>query len=60
MMDAPYKCLICGERPKLDDDGANIDDVYFYQRIDGKLQLAKEIVLHQPMYAVHAHCNDRL
>ena len=55
-MDAPYRCLICGERPKLDDEGYNLDVVYFYQRIDGKLQLAKDLVLHQPVYAAHAEC----
>jgi hypothetical protein len=55
-MEHPAKCLICGKHPMLDDDGAHLEEVYVYQRIDGKLQLAKEIVLHQPLYFIHAEC----
>ena len=56
MKDHPSKCLICGQHPKLDDDGTHVEEVYAYQRIEGKLRVATEIVLHQPMYFAHAEC----
>lgn len=52
----PSPCILCREYPKLNDDGSYVEDVYVYQRIDGKLQLATNIVLHVPMYFAHAEC----
>lgn len=55
-MTPPFKCVLCGKPPKLDDEGAFLEECYWYQRIDGKLQLAKDIVLHKLMYLAHAEC----
>jgi hypothetical protein len=56
MNEHPSPCLICGQHPRLSDDGAFLELVYCYQRIDGKLRLAEDIVLHKPLYWIHAEC----
>lgn len=56
MKEHPCKCILCQKPILLEDDGSHVDEVYVYQRIDGKLKLATDIVLHTPMYFAHAMC----
>ena len=53
------RCKVCDE-PVHDDEGWPIGDVYYFQKINGKIQLAESIVLHQPMFPVHQSCIEAL
>ena len=52
----PSPCLICRKYTELNEDGSLLQPMYAYQRIDGKLRLATEIVLHTPLYFIHEDC----
>ncbi len=52
-------CVLCGENPYAD-DGSPKEDTYLYQIIDGKIRLARDIVLHVPMFQVHTRCRAQL
>ena len=53
------KCALC-EGLCFGDDGRPLEETLVYQVIDGDVVLAREIVLHKPMYYVHAKCVRQL
>jgi hypothetical protein len=53
------RCVIC-EDPTHDDEGKPIGEVLVYQKVNGKVQIAYNIVLHAPMYFVHQSCLETL
>ena len=57
MMAHPSKCKLCEGAIWLDDEGYNLDTVWAYQIVEGKVRLAKkEIVLRVPLHYVHDEC----
>jgi len=52
-------CTLCGDRTH-DDEGVPIGEVLVYQRVNGKLQIAYELVLGTPMHFVHQSCLEAL
>jgi hypothetical protein len=52
-------CKLCDE-PTHDLEGVPIGEVLVFQRVNGKVQRAYEIVLHTPLYFVHETCVEAL
>jgi hypothetical protein len=52
-------CWLCGEFTH-DLNGVPIGEVLVFQRVNGKVQRAYEIVLHTPFYFVHEACVEAL
>ena len=53
------RCWLCGE-PTHDLDGVPTGEVLVCQRVNGKIQLAYEIVLHAPIYHIHQSCVEAI
>lgn len=53
------KCVLCQQRT-WNEDGSPVGVVLCYQVINGKVQLAKEIILHEWLYEVHKECLEAL
>ena len=53
------RCKVCDE-PTHDDGGSPIGTVLCYQKVNGKIQLARELVLHAPMFYIHEFCLEAL
>ena len=53
------ECKLCGD-PTHDEEGWPLGTVLVFQKVNGKIQLAKDLVLGTPMHYVHEACLEAL
>lgn len=52
-------CKLC-DLPTYNPDGSTIGTIWVYQRIDGTIRKARQLVLHVPLIQIHDNCLKEL